>query len=686
MQKTNSLVFKSEYPLWLRGSLTALLSLLMVGVTLNLNQRYSELPISSGRFPPSLLAYILFSLAGCLFFMVQVWGGSVFAPLNRLRDRLGWVRWIGVLILGLAPSLFLADTEWTNVFSGFWVRLWLELVFLGLMVWLAAVGDQKNWDWSGLMASLILFASLAEICGYFNNITDYPFSIKPAWSEGNRLWDYSVLFGKRLYIYPADKAIPAYTDIGRQSLWGLPFLFMNPSILQMRIWDNLVWIVPNILLGWALVKPLKGQRWAWFLFGFWALIFLIQGPVYSPLILAAVLVALARRQPIWLAVLLVMVAGLYARYTRYTWMFAPAIWAGMVWMLQASVKTDKPLWKSWLPAFWVTLGGLLGGYLIPELLNLISRRLYGGPFQPGVANVTEITVSSLSQTVNRQPLLWDRLWPNETYSLGIVPGILFAAGPLVLLLALLAWKGGWSLTWWQKLAIWGPLAAFLGVGLVVSVKIGGGSNLHNLDMFLIALLFLFAFAWEFMTARWGANPGAYPWWVKSIMVLMICLPMTQTFTSLSNVGYPDEVKWKDALGGVRDASQAAAQEGEVLFIDQRQLLTFGEVKGVPLVADYEKKYLMDQAMADNETYFEPFIKDLANHRFKLIISEPLYVHYQGDHYTFGNENDQWVKWVSIPVLCYYQVETKYEGITEILKPREKAESPAPGVECPTPKP
>jgi hypothetical protein len=34
-----------------------------------------------------------------------------------------------------------------------------------------------------------------------------------------------------------------------------------------------------------------------------------------------------------------------------------------------------------------------------------------------------------------------------------------------------------------------PLLAFLVVGLIVSTKIGGGGDLHNLDMFLIGIFF-----------------------------------------------------------------------------------------------------------------------------------------------------------------------------------------------------
>ena len=41
-----------------------------------------------------------------------------------------------------------------------------------------------------------------------------------------------------------------------------------------------------------------------------------------------------------------------------------------------------------------------------------------------------------------------------------------------------------------------PSLAFLAVGLIASAKIGGGSNLHNIDMFWITLALIAAWAWK----------------------------------------------------------------------------------------------------------------------------------------------------------------------------------------------
>ena len=114
------------------------------------------------------------------------------------------------------------------------------------------------------------------------------------------------------------------------------------------------------------------------------------------------------------------------------------------------------------------------------------------------------------------------------------------------------------------------------------------------------------------------------------------------------------------------------QKGKVLFLDQRQLLTFGDIQGVPLISDYEKKYLMEQALENNASYFKQFDLDLSQHRFDLIISEPLHIVFKGDDVNFGDENDDFVTWVSIPVLCYYQPLQTYAQVgVQLLVPRKQ---------------
>ena len=110
----------------------------------------------------------------------------------------------------------------------------------------------------------------------------------------------------------------------------------------------------------------------------------------------------------------------------------------------------------------------------------------------------------------------------------------------------------------------------------------------------------------------------------------------------------------EILQTIRQDVAEKKSQGEVLFLDQRQLLTFGYVENVPLVPEYEKKVLMNEAMADNADYFSQFYADLEAGRFSLIISEPLRAPVKDSSYEFGEENNAWVRNVMKPILCNYR--------------------------------
>lgn len=119
-----------------------------------------------------------------------------------------------------------------------------------------------------------------------------------------------------------------------------------------------------------------------------------------------------------------------------------------------------------------------------------------------------------------------------------------------------------------------------------------------------------------------------------------------------------------------------ATEGnkEVLFITERHLLTFGYFPDVPLVADYEKVWLMEMAMANHRQYLEKFYTDLAKRRFAMIVTTQTFVSPQGDIGRFGDENRAWRKRVNRPILCYYKPYLRFREFNfEILLPREKVQ-------------
>ena len=79
----------------------------------------------------------------------------------------------------------------------------------------------------------------------------------------------------------------------------------------------------------------------------------------------------------------------------------------------------------------------------------------------------------------------------------------------------------------------------------------------------------------------------------------------------------------------------------------------GYIQDVTLVPDYEKKFVMDQAMAGSQEYFDQFYTDMENRRFAMIVSDPLFTKIKDSDYIFSEENNAWVQWVAEPLLCYY---------------------------------
>ena len=330
-----------------------------------------------------------------------------------------------------------------------------------------------------------------------------------------------VLFGKSRFDFPQDQTIPAYIDIGRQSLWGLIYLIPGTNIVTARVWNDFLFTIPCALLGWALLRKQSSCRGFRLLaYSLWAMLFLMQGPIYTPLTLAAILVALGSRTPLVINCLLTAIAGFYAVMSRSTWIAAPSAFAVFLSFLdQKAVSSDTEKKARWWKAVALGLSGLAGAGIY------MKREIFARLLHIGIetAAVPEITAASTAATeameavpqiftpawfqyyLGRQALLFDRLWPNETYKTGIVLGLALAVLPLIILIIIWTCQRRWNLDGWQKLLLYAGSGIFLIAGLIFSVKIGGGSNLHNLDMFLILMLIVSALAWKAGMGGWLAE-------------------------------------------------------------------------------------------------------------------------------------------------------------------------------------
>ncbi len=711
----------------------ALGSLLLAWVLLGLCSEFYQIAWGTGNWRGefsrtwALLYYGLIFTCVVLFVFAGsfIWQRERFVRfIDRIimvRRRFGNLRWLLGLFVLLAPIWFFQHSPWGLVFQKFYFRMAIWAVMVYLLAIIFSNGAYLA-GWREFLASLVLTSSIFSIAASLNFVNGYPFSL--AWSEGNRLWDYSILFGRELYDYPADQGIFVFLDSGRKLVGGLPFIFPGVTISIQRLWVGLTLIIPYLLLGLAAFRMMAKDKKIWLIATLWTYLFLNQGPIHAPLVLSAALVALAWRSPLWFAIPLVVGAGYFVQASRFTWVFAPGIWIVMLEFTSASLSDPKTARATWARSIALGFFGIFGGFFLPTVLALSTAA------SNAVAAIDPVTVTPIAtvasqsamplaatpvptavivenisrpayidhviQLVMDQPLLWYRLLPNSTYGNGILYALLLAVGPLLVILFYLAIKKLWRLNALQKLCLVLPLLAFLAVGLVASTKIGGGGDLHNMDMFLIGLFFSGVVAWQNGGKDWLQDAQAVPQIMKIVVVvLLVTLSSVGPLMEMRSYSFAGDTRWlktltdlpematldmlpvpkvvDSAIQTIQAEVDQAEPRGEILFIDQRQLLTFGYIKNVPLVPEYEKKVLMNQALSSDAEYFKEFYADLAAQRFSLIVSEPLRTPIKDSSYQFGEENNAWVKWVAAPILCYYEpLDTLKEVNVQLLIPKTEA--------------
>ncbi|MDI6693599.1 MAG: hypothetical protein QME21_01015 [Anaerolineales bacterium] len=576
---------------------------------------------------------------------------SIERRLTAVRQRSGQFTWLIAVVIAAVPPILLLFTSLGNL-AGPYLRLAM-LIYTAFLVSLCLAEDEQRMvTVSTLLFGLLLAGSLHVLIERLSNITAYPFSL--GWSEGNRMFNFSLRVDSSRYDLMHGENLRTGAP-GRNFLWGILFLIPGTPIWLHRLWDAFLWTAPYLALGYGIARWTEFDRLSRWSLALWIALFLYQGPIYTPLVLSALLVVLAVKPGRWLPTLIAApVAGYYAAASRWTWLLASPAWAAMI--LLADFKWSKG--EGWrrtitrlMPVALVTVAGLIGGALANAKL-----------FSPQELK---------SSTALSQPLLWYRLLPNVNYPQGVLLGLAIAVAPTTVLLSWQALSRRWRLNWVHIAAYLSVCLVFLGGGMVASVKIGGGNNLHNLDMFLLTLAILCGLA---LRGKSFLEFATWPRWAQSLLALAVVLPAWSAAQIGRPLRLPDREIVQEALKSIQTRVIKAQRRGEVLFMDQRQLLTFGYITDVRLTLDYEKKYMMDKAMAGDAAYFQRFYQDLAQKRFSLIITEPLYDNVQEMSAGFQEENNAWVQWVSRPLLCYYTpVETLAEVRTQMLVPRANPE-------------
>lgn len=536
---------------------------------------------------------------------------------------------------------------------------------------------------AALLLSALVYGTAYKLACYIPDVSSYPFSL--GWSEISRYYYASLFFAEKLYGRPLPLSVLHPT---RYLMQSLPFLLNDSPLWLHRLWQVVLWVgttgLASWLLWWRLGKERgqetggkmagwNGGRWTGLGFVLFAFLFLLQGPVYYHLLVMLLLVLWGYdgKHP-WRTLFVVLIASLWAGVSRINWLPVPGMLAAAFYMLERRMTEEslrdksRSSWGDWLcymlpPAAWIILGSI-AGYLSQEAYKLIS------------GNPPEVFGSSFTSD-----LLWYRLLPNPTYRLGILPSAILVSVPLLMLSGLKLWRDWDKVHPLRLIGLAGMLAVLFGGGVVVSVKIGGGSNLHNLDAYLVLLLVVCSALLLGVLRLEGRGTAPIltrqPRWLEPMLIaLTIAVPLGYTLGM--GGAYPQrEVTTAEAL--LEEINQAVAQadrEGkEVLFITQRHLLTFDLVNNpeTALVADYELVFLMEMAMSENRAYLDAFQADLKAQRYAFIVSNPLTTNLQGRMHSFGEENDAWVRNVSEPILRYYEpvFKSKEPGLM-LLAPRE----------------
>jgi hypothetical protein len=541
-------------------------------------------------------------------------------------------------------------------FQSLWVRLLVFSVtaILGATL-IKPVRTGLGWS-SAIALSMLTFGVVYKLATFIPDISTYPFSL--GWSETSRYYYASTFLAEKIY---GAWTPPSILHPSRYLMQAIPFIAPELPLWAHRAWQVFLWISTSLATGILLARRLGlKQGLHQILFTAWAFLFLFQGPLYYHLLVMVILVLWGfDRKRFWRSLVVVLVASAWAGISRINWMPVPGLLAAALYFLEARVEEDG--WFRYLikPAIWVSLGAPLA-----YIVQVLYERFSGNP--------AEYFGSSFSSD-----LLWYRLIPSVTYPLGVLPAAALVSLPLVLLIltGLIEHETGhnqwakWRLTHHPiRLLGLGAILFVLGFGgIIVSVKIGGGSNLHNIDAFLILLLVtgsytvLGHFRYDEPASAGKSGPSMV------LIAWAIVLPVLFTITAGGPLPNRDSTVAAAALSELQESvRQVSAGGGEVLFIAERHLLLFQNMDTGPVVHDYEKVFLMEMAMAGNKAYFDDFYEDLYSHRYGLIVSDTLWPHYQGRTHPFGEENDAWVRWVVEPLICSYQEWKTLSGVGLVL--------------------
>jgi hypothetical protein len=574
----------------------------------------------------------------------------------KRADNRHWIFW-GWFVLSSVIFCWALLGPYGDQFRNLAVRIGLLSVFAGISLLILRRTWQISSLWPSLFACLIGYAVIYQIATYLPGINNYPFTL--TWSEGSAYYFASAYFSDQLY--GVKVALPLINPT-RHLLLAAPFLIQDLPILIHRAWEVVLWLgitsFTIILVERRLTITNRLLRYAYF---GWVFLYLLQGPIYYFLMLSILPVLWGfDAKNLRKTLVLVILGSMWAGASRVNWIPVPALLAITLYLLE--VRIDKMNWWRYLrqPLLWLAAGAAAG------LLVWFGYAQISG--QP--AENFGIYFSS--------DLLWYRLLPNATFPAGVLLSSVLASLPLIGIILLQLYRSGTNYHWIRHLGIAAILLVLYAGGLIVSTKIGGGNNIHNLDAYLFILLVAGSYLYFGKSVPDYDLPNRTfsPKLLNVLIAIAVVIPVIFTLQGGRSISLPDGSRTENALLTIQEfADRAVSNGGKVLFIAERQLLTFDEIENVPLQPEYERMKLMEMVMGGNEEYLAEFHRKIRNQEYALIVSEPLVVRYKGSAEQFGEENDVYVHQVTAPVLCYYEpVKDIFKFPIQLYKPKAEKDT------------
>jgi hypothetical protein len=596
----------------------------------------------------------VFLVGVAIFLSLVTFSPLAYWMVDRIQKFGNWLsrRKALILLIVLLDAFFLVF-----ITMGKYYRYQTDWFVQGLFIWttgivaglLLAAGWPKRGFFVWLVFGLVGGGFLLQAGVILSRVTDYPFS--ETWSEGMLLFNAAQFAGKK--IWGQSVGWPTINP-SHAIMQSLPFLLPGTQALWVhRLWNSILWLIFPLIMGFALVKRLGSEKLIiGLLFVLWGFSFLNQAPVYFNLLVIPILILIGfRSHQFGRSLVVVLLAAFWAGISRLNWYPMPGALAAFLFFLE--VPYPGKFWGYfWKPLTWVGVSSVMG---------FVTNRAY---------LIISGHDSQFTYTALQSPLLWNRLLPNSTNPIGILPEFLVVCSGMLILVS---WKvfASSGLHFWRKYGLLAILLIFFLGGLVVSTKIGGGDNLHNFDGLFVLLTICGAYIFfnHIIPDHQTIQGSPVPTWLISWLIIlpvvsqMLYIPFKVPIT-------PDKIADLDTELSLKVA-KAQATGKPILFISQTHFLAINHFPGVIPEPKYEIVWMMEMAMANKEKYFNEFYEKLSDREWGLIVVDSVITEVVEREKEFGEEQNAWVRWVSNPLLKYYNpvLDNRSVGIV-LLTPRK----------------